>query len=86
MREFSKIAVFCGASPGTNSDYIAVAKFLGEEMVQRRIGLVYGGGNVGLMGAIAETVGKGLGEQHVIGVIPRALAPREVRVILFSIP
>ena len=38
----------------------------------------YGGGNVGLMGAIAETVGRGLGEEHVIGVIPAALAPREI--------
>lgn len=47
-------------------------------MVRRKIGLVYGGGNIGLMGAIAETVGKGLGENNVIGVIPKALAPREI--------
>ena len=85
MREFKKIAVFCGASTGNNNDYIASAKLLGEEMVRRRVGLVYGGGNVGLMGAIAETVSKGLGEQHVIGVIPRALAPLEVRIMLVSV-
>lgn len=36
------------------------------------------GGNVGLMGAVAEAVGRGLGEDHVIGVIPAALEPREV--------
>ena len=77
-REFKKIAVFCGASSGSNPVYLQCARQLGEEMVRRRIGLVYGGGNVGLMGAIAETVGKGIGEENVIGVIPKALAPREV--------
>lgn len=54
------------------------ARALGEELVKRKIGLVYGGGNVGLMGAVAETVGAGLGESAVIGVIPSALAPREI--------
>lgn len=78
MSEFKKIAVFCGASSGTNPVYIQCAKQLGEEMVRRKIGLVYGGGNVGLMGAIAETVGNGLGEDRVLGVIPKALAPREI--------
>lgn len=47
-------------------------------MARRGIGLVYGGGNVGLMGAVAEAVGSGLGPEHVIGVIPAALAPREI--------
>ncbi len=78
MPEFKKIAVFCGASSGSDPVYIECARKLGEEMVRRNIGLVYGGGNVGLMGAIAETVGKGLGEDSVIGVIPKALAPREI--------
>jgi uncharacterized protein (TIGR00730 family) len=78
MTQFKKIAVFCGASSGSDPVYIECAKKLGEEMVRRKIGLVYGGGNVGLMGAIAETVGKGLGEENVIGVIPKALAPREI--------
>ncbi|KAI7839678.1 hypothetical protein COHA_006487 [Chlorella ohadii] len=77
-REFKKIAVFCGASSGGSPVYVEAARALGEEMVRRGIGLVYGGGNVGLMGAIAETVGKGLGEQSVIGVIPAALEPREI--------
>ncbi|CAL5221821.1 g4078 [Coccomyxa viridis] len=47
-------------------------------MVKRGIGLVYGGGNVGLMGEIASTVYAGLGEENVIGVIPEALQPREI--------
>lgn len=70
--------MFCGASSGNGEQYLQAARALGEELVRRDIGLVYGGGNVGLMGAVAETVGRGLGEQRVIGVIPDALAPREV--------
>jgi hypothetical protein len=77
MRELRKIAVFCGASPGCDAAYAECARKLGEEMVRRKIGLVYGGGNVGLMGIVATTVGAGLGEEHVIGVIPKALEPRE---------
>lgn len=46
-REFRKIAVFCGASSGNSPVYLECAKALGEEMVRRKIGLVYGGGNVG---------------------------------------
>ncbi|PRW58826.1 cytokinin riboside 5 -monophosphate phosphoribohydrolase LOG8 [Chlorella sorokiniana] len=77
-KQFKKIAVFCGASSGSSPVYVEAAKALGEEMVRRGIGLVYGGGNVGLMGAIAETVGSGLGGDSVIGVIPAALEPREI--------
>lgn len=84
MPKIEKIAVFCGASSGNRDEYLEAARALGEEMVRRKIGLVYGGGNVGLMGAIAETVGRGLGENNVIGVIPKALAPREVICIVFS--
>lgn len=75
--DIRKIAVFCGASSGTNPVYIQAARALGEEMVRRRIGLVYGGGNVGLMGAIAETCVQ-LGDDAVMGVIPTHLAPREI--------
>lgn len=49
-RRFNKIAVFCGASSGSKPEYLECAKALGAEMVKRDIGLVYGGGNVGLMG------------------------------------
>jgi len=78
MRELRKVAVFCGASEGNSPEYLSCARELGEELVRRRIGLVYGGGNVGLMGAIAQTVHDGLGPHHVVGIIPKSLAPREV--------
>ena len=78
--EFKKIAVFCGSSIGRNSAYTAPTVALGEEMARRNIGLVYGGGNVGLMGVIAETVYKGHGceDSAVVGVIPDYLEDREV--------
>lgn len=44
MGNLKKIAVFCGASPGNNPKYMELTKALGEEMVRREIGLVYGGG------------------------------------------
>jgi predicted Rossmann-fold nucleotide-binding protein len=47
-------------------------------MAAKQIGLVYGGGTVGLMGEVARTVQDSLGPQHVLGVIPQALTPREI--------
>lgn len=71
-----RLCVFCGSSPGTNPAYVEAATTLGTLLAGRGIGLVYGGGNVGLMGVIADAVLAGGGE--VIGVIPQALADREV--------
>lgn len=71
-----RICVFCGSSVGANSEYEHAAREMGKVLVSRGIGLVYGGGNVGLMGVIADTVLDAGGE--VIGVIPAALADREV--------
>jgi uncharacterized protein (TIGR00730 family) len=71
-----RLCVFCGSSTGTNPAYRDAASALGELLATRGIGLVYGGGNVGLMGVIAETVLKAGGE--VIGVIPQSLADREI--------
>ncbi len=71
-----RICVFCGSSVGANSEYEHAAREMGQVLVSRGIGLVYGGGNVGLMGVIADTVLDAGGE--VIGVIPAALADREV--------
>jgi len=71
-----RICVFCGASPGTKARYTDAARELGEELVRRGIGLVYGGGNIGLMGTLARTV-IGCGGE-VIGVIPQKLARKEV--------
>ena len=78
--QLKKIAVFCGSSIGNNKTYAAHTILLGEEMVKRDIGLVYGGGNVGLIGVIAETVYRGFGcnDDAVIGVIPDYLEEKEV--------
>ncbi len=71
-----RICVFCGSSPGAQSDFLQAAEALGQELVKRGIGLVYGGASVGLMGKIANTVLAGEGE--VIGVMPDALVAKEV--------
>ncbi len=71
-----RICVFCGSSSGTRPEYRAAAEELGAELVRRSIGLVYGGGNVGLMGVLADTVLKAGGEA--VGVIPERLMKREV--------
>ena len=71
-----KIAVYCGSGAGTNPAYAAEAKALGQALVAAGYGLTYGGGNVGLMGIIADEV-LALG-QEVIGVIPHALYEREL--------
>lgn len=70
------ICVFCGSSFGSKPAYIQAAQALGEALARRGIGLVYGGGKVGLMGAIADTVMAAGGE--VIGVIPEFLAAKEI--------
>ncbi|CAN1306540.1 Cytokinin riboside 5'-monophosphate phosphoribohydrolase LOG7 [Linum perenne] len=76
---FSRICVFCGSSSGKKSTYQDAAVQLGQELVERRIDLVYGGGSVGLMGLVSQAVHDG--GRHVLGVIPRTLMPREVQII-----
>jgi len=71
-----RLAVYCGASMGTNPAFAATAKALGEEMAARGIGLVYGGGRLGLMGVVADAVMNAGGEAY--GVIPQALIDLEV--------
>lgn len=71
-----KICVFCGSANGNNPKYIELAKQVGELIASRNIGLVYGGGKVGLMGAVADTVL--VKKQEVIGVIPESLMTAEV--------
>jgi len=70
-----RVCVYCGSSRGSEAQQ-RLAAALGREMARRDIGLVYGGGNVGLMGIIADEVLTGGGE--VIGVIPAAMVPLEV--------
>jgi uncharacterized protein (TIGR00730 family) len=74
--KIKRICVFCGSSYGHEEKYRKTAIQLGQLFVSRNIGLVYGGGDVGLMGTIANTVYDNGGE--VIGIIPRHLADREV--------
>ncbi len=70
------LCVFCGSSTGSRPEYVASTRALATELLGRGIGLVYGGGSVGLMGVLADAVLAGGGE--VVGVIPRALATREL--------
>jgi uncharacterized protein (TIGR00730 family) len=71
-----RICVFCGSNPGRRPEYAGAAREMGRVLVERGVGLVYGGGKVGLMGIVADTVLAGGGE--VAGVIPEALVAREV--------
>lgn len=71
-----KIAVFCGSSGGNNAIYRQKAKELGEFFAKKEIELVYGGGRIGLMGAIADSVLSCGGE--VFGVIPQHLQDKEI--------
>jgi len=71
-----RICVFCGSNLGTNPAYQKAASALARILVARRIEIVYGAGNVGLMGALADSVLAARGT--VIGVIPESLVAREV--------
>jgi len=70
------ICVYCGSSMGASPVYAEAAKALAKAMVDDNIALVYGGGNVGLMGVIADEVMRLGGEAT--GVIPKALMDKEV--------
>ena len=70
-----RLCVFCGSSSGHDPVYAVLAAQLGRTLAQRRIGLVYGGGRVGLMGVLADAALAAGGE--VIGVIPKPLLDRE---------
>ena len=73
---FQRICVFCGSNVGTDPLYRKAAEGLGRLLAQRGIELVYGGGNVGLMGVLADTM-LAVGGQA-IGVIPESLMALEV--------
>ena len=73
---FRRICVFCGSNLGIDTVYRAAAVNLGRLLAKREVELVYGGGNIGLMGVLADTVLAAGG--RVIGVIPESLMAREV--------
>jgi uncharacterized protein (TIGR00730 family) len=70
------VAVYCGAAMGADPVYATAARALAQTLVAHNTALVYGGGNVGLMGVIADEVLRLGGD--VTGVIPQALMAREV--------
>lgn len=72
----NKIAVYCASSTGNDPKFKETAYQLGKTFADRKISLVYGGGNVGLMGAIADGVMEN--EGHTIGVLPYFLAQKEL--------
>jgi uncharacterized protein (TIGR00730 family) len=74
--EFQRLCVFCGSSMGKRREYRAAAETMGAMLVERGIELVYGGGNIGLMGVLADAVLARGG--RVTGVIPESLMAWEV--------
>lgn len=71
-----RLCVFCGSSPGNSPAYQKAAQALAEVMAASRIGLVYGGAQIGLMGEMADACLQR--DLEVIGVIPGSLFPREI--------
>ncbi|MBC8243300.1 MAG: TIGR00730 family Rossman fold protein [Verrucomicrobia bacterium] len=76
MRTVRNICVFCGASAGNRPAFAEVARTLGQAIAERGLGLVYGAGNVGLMGVLADATLAAGGK--VAGVIPEKLVDREL--------
>jgi uncharacterized protein (TIGR00730 family) len=76
MKNTKRYTVFCGSSAGNEAIYAEQATALGKALVQRNIGLVFGGGKIGMMGAVADAVMTSGGEA--IGVIPKFLCSKEI--------
>ena len=74
--QMKRIAVYCGSATPADFLYIETARMVGQSLAERGIGIVYGGGRLGLMGAVADAALDAGGE--VIGVIPEALRSAEV--------
>ncbi len=71
-----RLAVYCGSATPADPGYVETARLVGQSLAARGIGVVYGGGKLGLMGAVADAALEAGGE--VIGVIPEALVGTEV--------
>lgn len=76
MKRFRRIGVYCGSRVGASPAYEQAATALGTYLAQSKVGLVFGGGNIGLMGAAADAALAAGGE--VIGVIPKLLMEKEI--------
>jgi uncharacterized protein (TIGR00730 family) len=75
MSKINALCVYCGSSPGTNPAFLTAAQALGKILAENDVRLVYGGGSLGLMGALAHAVVDYGGE--VTGIIPEFLTKRE---------
>ncbi|MFI9783744.1 TIGR00730 family Rossman fold protein [Kitasatospora sp. NPDC051984] len=71
-----RFAVFAGSATGTRTEYAALAAALGTTLARRGVGIVYGGGKVGLMGALADAALAAGGE--VVGIMPKSLVDKEI--------
>src|SRR5260370_26020654 len=75
MTEIKAICVYCGSGPGNNPAYLAAARQFGRALAESKVRLVYGGGSIGLMGALAESaLGHGA---EVPAIIPDFPPPRQ---------
>ena len=75
MSKINAVCVYCGSSPGTEPAFVEAAQKLGRILAENGVRLIYGGGSVGLMGALAEAVLEHGGEAT--GIIPEFLTKRE---------
>lgn len=75
MSTIKTVCVYCGSGPGTNPHFVEAAVALGKSLAENKVGLVYGGGSVGLMGAVATSALDHGGK--VTGIIPAFLTARE---------
>ena len=75
MSKINAICVYCGSSPGSDPIFVETARRFGQVLAENGVRLVYGGGSIGLMGAIAESVRKHGGEAT--GIIPEFMTKRE---------
>ncbi|XVF17371.1 hypothetical protein REPUB_Repub10bG0115700 [Reevesia pubescens] len=76
VRQIKSVCIFYGSYPEKDEEFLKVANNLGRTLAERKIRLVYGGGNIGLMGCVATAVQSEGGQN--LGVIPRALAIRSI--------
>ena len=74
-KKIKTVCVYCGSGPGTNANFIKAATAFGKTLAANGVGLVYGGGSIGLMGAVATGALDGGGK--VTGIIPDFLTARE---------
>jgi uncharacterized protein (TIGR00730 family) len=75
MTDIKTVCVYCGSGPGTNPQFVEAAQAFGKALAESGVGLVYGGGSVGLMGAVASATLENGG--RVTGIIPGFLVKRE---------